>query len=199
LNSERCPVCGGQLIWDYERGEIVCSRCGLVVDKIYYYGPPRSRGEEETPTQEQQAPTRRIKREYRIHMSRYRMARRYVRNRPWLEVDYDTVIETGRMIRSIKSKTTLEAEKNIMELGLKDRLDEILKLIEKIYPVALARTDRSRYALAYMLYKILSSGRLPREEEVIRIFMISPTSYKRLEKTLDKILERMKLIRIIKT
>jgi transcription initiation factor TFIIB len=28
---DKCPVCGGLLITDYERGEVVCMQCGLVV------------------------------------------------------------------------------------------------------------------------------------------------------------------------
>ena len=27
----RCPVCGGSLVNDRERGEVVCAQCGLVV------------------------------------------------------------------------------------------------------------------------------------------------------------------------
>ena len=27
----RCPVCGGPLVTDRERGEVVCAQCGLVV------------------------------------------------------------------------------------------------------------------------------------------------------------------------
>ncbi len=26
-----CPVCGGTLVNDWERGEVVCAQCGLVV------------------------------------------------------------------------------------------------------------------------------------------------------------------------
>jgi transcription initiation factor TFIIB len=29
--TARCPACGGRLITDYERGEVVCTQCGLVV------------------------------------------------------------------------------------------------------------------------------------------------------------------------
>ncbi len=28
---DKCPVCGGLLITDWERGEVVCTWCGLVV------------------------------------------------------------------------------------------------------------------------------------------------------------------------
>jgi transcription initiation factor TFIIB len=27
----RCPACGGRLITDLQRGEVVCAQCGLVV------------------------------------------------------------------------------------------------------------------------------------------------------------------------
>jgi len=33
-----CPYCGSRnIIWDYERGEIVCGECGTVFDKIYSF------------------------------------------------------------------------------------------------------------------------------------------------------------------
>ncbi len=28
---DKCPECGGKLIADWERGEVVCMQCGLVV------------------------------------------------------------------------------------------------------------------------------------------------------------------------
>jgi len=33
---DKCPECGSsQLVRDYERGELVCSNCGLVIDDSY--------------------------------------------------------------------------------------------------------------------------------------------------------------------
>jgi uncharacterized Zn finger protein (UPF0148 family) len=29
----RCPVCGGPLVNDWEKGEVVCAQCGLVVSE----------------------------------------------------------------------------------------------------------------------------------------------------------------------
>jgi transcription initiation factor TFIIB len=34
-----CPVCGGPLVTDRERGEVVCAQCGLVVDGVVDMGP----------------------------------------------------------------------------------------------------------------------------------------------------------------
>jgi uncharacterized Zn finger protein (UPF0148 family) len=37
----RCPVCGGPLVNNWERGEVVCVQCGLVVDGLVDTGPER--------------------------------------------------------------------------------------------------------------------------------------------------------------
>ena len=34
-----CPVCGGPLITDLQRGEVVCAKCGLVVAETVDTGP----------------------------------------------------------------------------------------------------------------------------------------------------------------
>jgi len=38
--AERCPECGGPLIFDHSRGEVYCAKCGLVLDDtIFDFGP----------------------------------------------------------------------------------------------------------------------------------------------------------------
>jgi transcription initiation factor TFIIIB Brf1 subunit/transcription initiation factor TFIIB len=39
LQVMRCPVCGGPLVSDLQRGEVVCAQCGLVVDGVVDMGP----------------------------------------------------------------------------------------------------------------------------------------------------------------
>jgi len=34
-----CPSCGGPLAVDWQRGEVVCTQCGLVVDDVADAGP----------------------------------------------------------------------------------------------------------------------------------------------------------------
>jgi len=36
-----CPACGGPLVSDRERGEVVCAQCGLVVGGLVDTGPER--------------------------------------------------------------------------------------------------------------------------------------------------------------
>ena len=33
----KCPECGStQLVRDYERGELICNSCGIVIDESYF-------------------------------------------------------------------------------------------------------------------------------------------------------------------
>ncbi|MEB2836569.1 MAG: TFIIB-type zinc ribbon-containing protein [Desulfurococcales archaeon] len=39
----RCPYCGStRLVWDEERGYLVCADCGAVIEQLFYEGPTRS-------------------------------------------------------------------------------------------------------------------------------------------------------------
>ena len=46
--------------------------------------------------------------------------------------------------------------------------------------VSLARSERCKYALAYMVSKIINTGKIPGEEEIVSVFNVSETSYRRL-------------------
>lgn len=165
--------------------------CGLVVDRIYDYGPIHESKEvaERRRIEIKNRPrtNNRLTKTYRLHVKRYTMAKRYVKNKPWLEIDYDKVIETGRMIHTIKSKASIQAEKNIEEKQLWIPIKKGLEIIEKIYPAVLARTPRSKYALAYMVYTCINKNTIPSQHEILETFRISETSYKRLLKIVRKI------------
>ncbi|MCD6195602.1 MAG: TFIIB-type zinc ribbon-containing protein, partial [Staphylothermus sp.] len=84
--SNQCPVCGGILVWDYQRGEVICSSCGLVVDRIYDYSPLREN--EETITWRnikiRNNPKKNKKlHEYKLHIRLYIKAQSYVKDKPW--------------------------------------------------------------------------------------------------------------------
>ncbi|RLG80601.1 MAG: TFIIB-type zinc ribbon-containing protein [Thermoprotei archaeon] len=193
--SCKCPICGNTLIWDYQSGEVICSTCGYVVDRIYYYGPDR---EDEDESLWREIKTRRnprvntIAKRYRRHVKLYHIASTYVKGKPWLEIDYDKIFETGRLVHSIKSKATLEAEKNISDRGLWSLVKKGLEFIEKRYPVALARSGRGKYALAYMVATYISTRHFPEVKEVVKVFNISETSYRRLLRIARKIVPEKK-------
>ena len=189
--TEKCPECGGALVWEYRSGLVVCSSCGYVVDRIYDYGPLR---EDEDEIIWREIKTRRnprrnpVKPQYRIHMRLYHQAYSYVKNKPWLEIDYDKVFETGRLINTIKSRATIDAERKISDRRLWRQVNKGIKYIEKTYPVALARSGRGKYALAYIVATYLEKGVYPSVKEVVDTFNISETSYRRLIKLAKEIL-----------
>ncbi len=196
-HGNKCPVCGAPLIWDYELGEVICSSCGLVVDRIYDYRPLM---EDENQVIWNMIKTSRnprrnhISRKYRFHMKLYYKVNSYVKDKPWLEIDYEKVFETGKMINTLKSRATIEAEKKISDRKLWRHVREGIRYIEKIYPVALARSGRGKYALAYMVSTYLNNKKFPDMNEVIETFNISETSYRRLLKIAREIVSLEKTV-----
>jgi hypothetical protein len=179
------------LIWDYQSGYVIDSRTGEVIDRIYDYGPQRASEEEEiwrmirTKKNPRTHPT---VRKYRRHYSMYRELESRVKDKPWLEIDYDRYLETGRMVHTIKSRASIEAERKIEERNLWGMINKGIEYIRRRNPVVLARSSRGKYALAYMVSYYLENKRLPRPDEVIEIFNISETSYRRLLKIAHEIL-----------
>ncbi|MEM1843537.1 MAG: hypothetical protein QXD75_03335, partial [Desulfurococcaceae archaeon] len=87
---------------------------------------------------------------------------------------------TGRFIHAITSRASLKALKNIEAHNYWKDVNEGLKHIYSINPAYLTRSERSKYALAYMVAVRLKTGRYPSRERVVSVFNISDTSYRRL-------------------
>jgi len=194
-----CKYCGGALIWDYERGEIVCAKCGVVADHLTTLEAGEFRTKHlELDSGLNTKRSRRVRevvsREYKHALKLYEKCVKISRERPWFEVDYDKVLKTGKFVHAIKSKASIEARRNLESMGYLQVLRKGLELISAVNPAFLARSERGRYALAYMLLKKLETGIKPSSEEVIRIFNISLASYRRLCVVVDRILSQMKSI-----
>lgn len=181
----KCGVCKGQLVWDYERGEVVCTRCGLIVDQLTTL---ELEGYRTFTDIEEKCVSKKLcsrsvhvtSSKYKYMLKLYKECRRITENKPWLEVDYNKVFKTGKLVMSIRSKASIEAFKNIEVLGYWDILKKGLEFIDSVNPAFLARSERSRYALAYIVARKLETGKYPTCEEVTSIFNVSTTSYKRL-------------------
>jgi transcription initiation factor TFIIIB Brf1 subunit/transcription initiation factor TFIIB len=189
------------LVWDYERGEVVCSSCGLVVDKITTleaWSYRVNNNEVEQSRREANVATIRGRaqssREYRRLLKIYKLATKIVKEKPWLEVDYEKVIESGKFVLTVKSKASIKALKNIVEYGYMGLVKEGLDYISSVNPALLARSERSKYALAYMVAVKIKTGVLPTRESVLRVFNISNTSYNRLRNIVEKILREASVI-----
>jgi hypothetical protein len=189
------------LVWDYERGEVVCSSCGLVVDKITTleaWSYRVNNNEVEQGRREANVATIRSRvqssREYRRLLKIYKLATKIVKEKPWLEVDYEKVIESGKFVLTVRSKASIKALKNIVEYGYMGLVKEGLDYISSVNPALLARSERSKYALAYMVAVKIKTGELPTRESVLKIFNISNTSYNRLRNIVEKILREASVI-----
>ncbi|WFO75720.1 TFIIB-type zinc ribbon-containing protein [Desulfurococcaceae archaeon MEX13E-LK6-19] len=190
--------CGGPLVWDYFRGEVICSTTGEVVDRIYDYSDTRSTNQEDTKITIDTTVINRHKnllRDYRRNLKMYRKALSLIKNRPWLQIDFDKVVETGKFVNTIYSKSTLKALETVDKMGISSILKKIIRFIEEIDPVAVSRTERTKLALAYMVYKKMK-GEPVSPKEVVEYFNISLTTYKRLEKLLKRIISKTSLARI---
>ncbi len=190
MDNYHSQPCSGYLVWDYERGEVICSSTGEVVDRIYDYGPTIMKPEtrERLELELRSKPKRnhlelRYSRDYRVYLE----AEKRVRGKPWLVVDYDKLLKTRRFVKTISSHNTIRALDNIRRLGLERDLKKVMELIETVEPSALSRTERARNALAYIVMSFLDKHRPPDPLETVEIFQISNTTYKRLERVAKRI------------
>lgn len=179
----KCTSCNGLLIWDYEHGEIVCSSCGLVYDKLtsldvleYTIIAATEVGKSEKWRSLKHYPSKEYKRKIRL----YREGLKLVKDKPWLEVNFDRVFENGKFIHTIVSRASQRALKNIEIHGYWKVVQEGLEYIRSINPALLARSERSKYALAYIVAIRFKTGEYPDKNEVTKVFNISDTSYRRL-------------------
>jgi len=191
----KCEVCGGVLVWDYEYGEIVCSQCGVVHGRIfssdipgYHTSEKHSRGDQVEKSSANTLKPSLFK--YRRLLRLYLTANRKIRGKPWLEVNYNKLFETGRFVKTITSVASMKARESIEKHEYWEIINRGLKVLETVNPALLARSERCKYALAYMIAKTIETGEIPSEEEVTSIFNVSETSYRRLKLIITSIQSR---------
>jgi transcription initiation factor TFIIIB Brf1 subunit/transcription initiation factor TFIIB len=182
----KCEFCGGTLVWDYASGEIVCSQCGVVQGKIFSSDIP---GYNIASTRDQQVSAERrhthstlkpYSPRYKRLLKLYLAASKRVSSKPWLEVDYNKLFETGRFIKTITSLPSKRARESIEKYNYWETVNKGLRVLEAVNPALLARSERCKYALAYIVAMVTETGKIPSEEEVISVFNVSETSYRRL-------------------
>ncbi|MEZ0393571.1 MAG: TFIIB-type zinc ribbon-containing protein [Desulfurococcaceae archaeon] len=188
---ESCPRCGGPLAWEEAEGFVVCTRCGLVVDRISLADPPRQSADRGPENRWRLSNAIRafagLKRRYRSRLRAYERISKLQRRRPWLIVDAAKLLEmseAGRVTGTITSRASLFALEKVRELNLGEQISRGLEMISASDPTLLARSLRARYALAYMAFSLAEFGTLPSAKEVTEIFNVSASTYRRLAKLL---------------
>ena len=191
--------CDGYLIWDYFTGDIVCSKCGTVVGRIYDYGPQRMTEDrlllEQMRLKQVGKPKNfpNLKR-YNSNMELYRKASKIAKKKGF-EVDYDKLLENKKFLYVFKTNRTIKAIKNVKENNLMDKINYGLEVLEKSAPHVYFRltawTDRAKYAIGYYIYMVLN-GEKPHYKKMISMFNISETHYRRISKIAEEVLEIIK-------
>ncbi len=158
-----CPYCGGFLIWDYKSGDIICSSCGLVVDrivdcrvKVYDEEENINKNSRETTS------SKKLSRAYIIYK---KILKRIKDNQRELEVDSQAFTEyaIGRRghVRILVAKRTLKA----LEYLKKDsEVQYILDNVVRKIPILNSRTDRARIAAALIIKTLIKKKKLDANE-----------------------------------
>jgi len=149
----RCPYClSNALVWDFERGSIVCSSCGCVVDIIYESSQNISK------------------------LETYSKIIRYIpksiteieKNRKDIEI----AERKSRAIRIIKS----------LPMDIRKQCEYFIEVAKRKFPSLVeGKSTRSRYAVGYILYNMLMGRRID-VEEISKTFRISISTSRRLVK-----------------
>lgn len=173
-------------VWDYDNGFVICVDTGEVIDRIYDYSN-RGIDVEETRNRAEVLKVRRsYSRKYRDYLALERLAKRLTKGKPWLKIDYVKLYEQGKLIKTITSLRSARAVDKVINGGIYAVLDKVLKVIEDIEPAALARTDRARYALAYIVY-LKTLGKCVDLLKLAEMFNVSQTTIRRLEEIANRV------------
>ena len=143
-------------MWDYERGDIVCPKCGTVVERIYV--PPITGREED----------RELLKSFRRPQPKLsRLSREYLRILH--EIKSNKRLSSRAYIDSAKLMDFVKASSNRVKVIrvdlpkpelLKDpKIKAVLKIVAK-YPSLHSRTDRAKVAIALIIYSLIEKGRV---------------------------------------
>ncbi|MEM4787487.1 MAG: TFIIB-type zinc ribbon-containing protein [Ignisphaera sp.] len=151
----RCPHCFSQLlVWDFERGSIVCSSCGCVIDTIYDSSPSISN----------------------ISLQPSKIVRYIPKSITEIEKNRKDVEIVERKSRAIKTIKMLPDD-------IKKQCEYGIEIAYKVSPgLVEGKGLRSRYAVGYILYNLVMDRQNIDVEEISKMFRISVSTSRRLIK-----------------
>ncbi|MEZ0290886.1 MAG: TFIIB-type zinc ribbon-containing protein [Sulfolobales archaeon] len=190
----RCPSCGSEdVVWDYQRGEVICSSCGLVIDTIYYTARRFSEKNESSERKVLKAVSLRRESAPGVIVKAYSKFFSWWRLRKNLEIDRDLLLRAyegssvSRVIRHIKDS---KLEKL---LQISPTLKKVFNYID-LYPRLSSRTFRAKVLVSYLLLRE-AYGTPISLNMLSRAFSISRNHLLRIRKEIKRYPEIQKLIR----
>lgn len=158
-------------MWDFERGEVVCTSCGYVVEQIYVSSEARYVSET----------VRHGAKGYitlSVETRKFLELMKYVKiSRKELYIDWDSFreyVRAGRRVRVLRLRVRPIPE------NLREAVDPVMKIIEK-YPRLSSRTVRGKIA-ASLLALYLALGTRPNLVTIARLAGVSRTQLARIMK-----------------
>jgi len=176
----RCPCCGSEeLVWDFARGSVVCTRCGCVVDAILVYG---SSGFEEASSQ------RRYRDAERFYSFERALTRRRAKEAEKVfELEKKGFVVVGSRLVHIRSLAALKALES--NADVKRLVEEGLKVLQQVVPT-MSKTIRARLAMAYTVAKMLR-GASPSTRELVQLFSIGKSTAARIIREANEIVQQL--------
>jgi len=176
----RCPYCGStNVVWDEERGEVVCMDCGSVIDRIYVL---RKDYEERSPIRSYQVRgnvgVSRATKEFMKLLDNVKHNKK-LRGRAIIDSNSFFNYINGKIgrVKIIRLSTPY-----LLSIRRNQEVSQVLKLINK-YPRLNSRTERAKIALALIAISFIKERQVS-VSEVSRVTGLSRMHVRRLIKEL---------------
>ncbi|HDN75534.1 MAG TPA: TFIIB-type zinc ribbon-containing protein [Acidilobales archaeon] len=159
----KCPNCGSRaLIWDYSRGDVVCTSCGYVVERIYVTSYNSLTNE----CQEELRHSRYLKPLIKPITVKYLKFMKSLSKLNGVKLDTDAVL---RYLKGEAPRVKI-IKRELNEGLLRDSLIKKVFNVMRKYPRLNSRTDRAKLAIALIALNIVkeSNRRLNDVMEVLQ-------------------------------
>ncbi|MCD6278370.1 MAG: hypothetical protein J7J11_01675 [Desulfurococcales archaeon] len=177
----RCPYCGSSnLVWDYQRGEVVCTTCATVIDKIYIAVKPRYNADTDSG--------------YSHLYSNYSMPKLKKETKNYLKIlediggkkRKDMTIDTGAFWEYMRTGRRVKLLKRRVNMKYSsDTTVQVAMDILKKYPKLTSRTDRAKLVIALLALALIKGVKLD-TSLISKEVGLSKVHIKRLEKLIRR-------------
>jgi len=176
----RCPYCGStNIIWDEERGEIVCMDCGSVIDRIYVSRDDYRVDDFKPSSPKGSVRLSRTTKEFLKLLDKVKTSKK-LKGKAVIDSAKFFDYVTGRRgkVKIIKLRTPY-----LRNLEKDEDISIVLKLIGK-FPRLNSRTDRAKIALAMLTISLVKGGNIS-VSEISRVTGLSRMHVRRLVRELS--------------
>jgi transcription initiation factor TFIIIB Brf1 subunit/transcription initiation factor TFIIB len=148
--TERCPYCNGILVWDYRTGDVVCSRCGAVIDRIFVM--ERDIQRDEAVSREARRGLPKTPKSYKMFVKMYDRISKGRKNIYINNTRFADVMNGGKQVRVYDSPRNNASKKTVEEDPL---VRDILEKVVRRNPRLASRTERGKVAAALLIKMLL--------------------------------------------